>query len=58
MKLIIDECFNDLDGLILKNNAKLERYLQDICKAISSTIGTMNKKTAERILDAFKEGGV
>ncbi|GAA5806720.1 hypothetical protein MFLAVUS_000068 [Mucor flavus] len=54
LKLIIVESFNDSDNLILKGNKKLEHQLQEIFIAVSSTINTVNKKTAERILELFK----
>lgn len=54
LKLIIVESFNDSDNLILKGNKKLEHHLQDISIAVSSTINTVDKKSAERILELFK----
>lgn len=55
MKTILSKAFNDDgDDLVLRDNRTLEQCLQGISQELSSTIKSMNKSTADRILEVFK----
>ncbi|KAI7897829.1 uncharacterized protein BX663DRAFT_490557 [Cokeromyces recurvatus] len=51
---VVAEYFNGNGDLILSENKTLKQYLQGISSELSSTINTMNKHTAGRILEVFK----